>query len=1322
MELYSAEAENLKKLLGEWLALPDQELEATFGPKGTVDITTFLSVAKRLRARGYRALPQEDRMTITLPEHIRFSVKGLGVIQAYCQDDILAGKPFITVIKDRTLKEANVDLDDYETRIKSRREIGMANDDGRVREVFSTWKQQKKAFRIIRRWSFEGEGLVIDMSIVRSTSKDMNGNYKWQRSFKEQDVMAFIPSYEIEVEMIRMEGDTPESALKRLVKGVGEVLRGIQKHTFLLRKSVSERVKNSYYDLVGGKQFRGVAPVTLELKNFTPLAAAEEGVPNVRTGYNVTDKADGLRVHAYCDSKGELFMMDMSLNVYKTGLVNQACRSSLLDGEWITKTKDNTAVQQLLLFDIYINSDKKKVSDLPFYVKDQKETRFELMKAWISRWNDKTVVGPGITATTKLQVVMKNFFFADRSDSEIFLRASQALDIKGIYNTDGLIFTPNMTPLPGKAGTGFLEQFKWKPAHDNTIDFLVSFEKFTDSREEKFTVGVKPSTGETVTYKTLRLFVGSSTDAGYQNPRETVLEAKPLSRGPKGQGYRPVVFNPKEFPDTMASVCHLQMATDPDTGEDYVMTDNSMEPIQDKNIVEMAYDPSEAPGWRWKPLRVRMDKTERLQRGILGRTLNSEMVAESVWNSIHDPITKSMIRTGASQPTEAELEGLSKEKEDREAISRRYWARTAPEADLRQVKGLRDFHNKWIKERILYATGLRGGGKTILDLAVGKAADLQRWRRMNVSFALGCDNAGENITDPENGAYRRYLNTLAGARGQPVAPMIFAIGDSSKRLLDGTAGVNEQEKDILRSVLGRIRPTGPVPAFVEKEGAGKLKMGADCITMMFALHYMFKNKQMFDGFLQNVADCLKVGGYFIGCCFDGKKVFDLLKGTPKDGRKSGLHKDALLWSITKKYDEDELPMDDSAFGLSVGVEFISIGTEHDEYLVPFPLLKAKMESIGCELLSEAELKEVGLQESTNTFDVSYGMTGKSFPMSDAVKQFSFLNRWFIFKRKAEKLPDEVVDSVPGSAAAPLENTKTVKKSKIRVVSALKGQAPSAEVPAPVSASAPAGPAGPVSVALTGAPANQVSVAPEKEAPGMQALATPGMQAPAPLRTVPVAPIQKGKTTYAPGEVFQFYAKAALQDKLKIKEPGAGRWLAPSTHFPLKDSDGVTYPSLEHYVAGMMYKLATNKPAVSLSVFSRDGEIHQEYVGQRLTETAGGTKPLVAERDYDLMDQEAKDVKAAVRTAAMKRYGATLDEVKWATVKDEVLRDALKQRWEQDAKLRKIIEAVRNQGKILLFYTPGAAANMGGIRRDDGSIEGDNKIGRIWMELANFPGF
>ena len=153
----------------------------------------------------------------------------------------------------------------------------------------------------------------------------------------------------------------------------------------------------------------------------------------------------------------------------------------------------------------------------------------------------------------------------------------------------------------------------------------------------------------------------------------------------------------------------------------------------------------------------------------------------------------------------------------------------------------------------------------------------------------------------------------------------------------------------------------------------------------------------------------------------------------------------------------------------------------------------------------------------------------------------------------------------------------------------------------------------------------------------------------------------------------------------------------------------------------MYKLATTIPATGVSLFSRDGSIHQQYVGQRLTETDGGTKPLPEDRDYALLEDESKDVKAAMRAATVKKYKGVFDEAKWATVKDQVLRDGLTQRWETDARLRRIVEAVRNQGKILLFYTPGAATNMGGIRRDDGTIEGDNKVGEILMSLAKFPG-
>ena len=56
--------------------------------------------------------------------------------------------------------------------------------------------------------------------------------------------------------------------------------------------------------------FRGVGPVTLQVKNMTK--DIQEEVPNIRTGYNVTDKADGLRAMGMVDASGELFLLDQN--------------------------------------------------------------------------------------------------------------------------------------------------------------------------------------------------------------------------------------------------------------------------------------------------------------------------------------------------------------------------------------------------------------------------------------------------------------------------------------------------------------------------------------------------------------------------------------------------------------------------------------------------------------------------------------------------------------------------------------------------------------------------------------------------------------------------------------------------------------------------------------------------------------------------------------------------------------------------------------------------------------------------------------------------
>ncbi|NBV77172.1 hypothetical protein EBR66_03355 [bacterium] len=1309
MELFSAEAENIKKKVEEWITHPEYELEATFGATGEVDSTTFLAVAQRLRAKGYASLPQEDRLTVITPEHVRFTITSLGVIQAYCKDDTMTGKPYTVMIKDRATADAQIDLEDYDTRIKVRRERDMAQTDASVKKLLETWAQQRKAFRMIRRWSFHSDGIRIDMSIVRATAKLRSGEFRWQRAFRDQDVMMNAPNYEIEVELEHLPGDTADIAMKRLIRGIGEVLRGIQKNTVLIRKETRKKVLAAYRELTGSDLFRGPALRTLRKENFVKERTAK--TPNIRDGYNVTDKADGLRCMGFVDAKGDLYLIDMGMNVYRTGLRNLALRLSLVDGEWVTQTKDDPPkpMQQFLVFDILYMTDKRNVSQFPFeagatllvegepppIAPPPEDSRHYQLKSWITTWNKDEgpkVMTPGLTPTTKLQVAAKEYFFAKAGNDSIFRMAARVLAAARPYYTDGLIFTPNALPLPERPAATFWEQFKWKPAEDNTIDFLVVTEKQTGSKtQDKVIAGIKPGpSAETVNYKTLRLYVGSNTE----NARDIILNRRDMPKrdrtpyGAKGKKeYKPVIFTPKEFPDPMAAICRLPIQTDPDTGEQYIMTEDTEEPIQDKTIVEMAYDPAQPPGWRWKPLRVRMDKTERLQRGTLSRTLNSEGVAEDAWNSIHDPVTASMIKTGADQPTDEEMAAIRR---DSSGSARKYFDREEPVIDEALVEGMKKFHGRYIRGEILYRAGL-SGGKTLMDVACGVAGDLHNWMRAGVDFVLGIDYAAKNIMDSHDSAYTRYMN-LAIERGglDSIPPMVFAIADSTKPLVDGTAGNNEQEKDILRSVFGKVKPAGSVPAYVEEVGASKLKMGADCITCMFAIHYFFETPDKLNGFLENLSQTLKVGGYFIGCCFDGQKVFDILREVPKGKSKTGMEGDTVLWEITKQYDAEDIPEGSEAIGLGVDVNFISIGMPHREYLVPFRLLEDKMRLIGCDLLTTDELKKLGLVNSTATFDVSWDMAkknGTTYKMNTAVKEFSFLNRWFIFKRKRQETV--VITEVAQKEVTPIQ-------SNLGRMGAARARA---------SAVAKA--------------ANTI----QGQAPEKSQGQTPETNDMPASRTVGVAPgpATPPAKSYTIGEVFQFYSDApTAKDILGIEDKGAARWLSPSAPFPIKDGD-VQYPSMEHYMGGMRVKLATNKPELAESMFSREGTIHQRFLNDRLGMTNGGTKQLTEEQDHDIMNAELAAVKAAMGVLSLKRHRATVDEATWATVKDKVIEDALKQRWTLDKRFRKIVETARNQGKYLLYYSPGATTNLGGRRdKDTGHIDGENRIGKAIMKLAGYP--
>lgn len=1361
MDLVPGEVKSLKSMVEEWHKHPERELETTFGENGEVDTTTFLNIVQRLKSKGYDALPQEDKLNICTPNGARFSLYGMGVISQFCRDNIIAGKPYQAIIKDKASGESNLDLDEYNVRVKTRREIPLSPEDPQLKEILARWPNQKKAFRMIRRWTFRGNGIRFDLSMVRSTPqkrfRDQTGKerkeFQWALGFRDFNFLEVAPVYEVEVELLHSE-EPLETHVKNLVRGIGEVLRGIQKNTLLTRKTIKAKVINDYMRLAGlgtQRKFRGVAPKTLQLANMQKVP--EPNVPNLRGegGYNVTDKADGLRVHAFCTDEGDLWLIDMGLNVYRTGFRRVACANTLLDGEWVTKSKDGTAIQHLLLFDVYIGLGGKKVTQLPFYTPPvaatevNKETRHAALELWTRTWNEGD--GPeakasGMIAATNLNISNKVFLFGSAGDDSIFKAAARILDTKRIYSTDGLIFTANKASLPEKPSGVFDKQFKWKPAEDNTIDFLVITEKDPDNDKiDKVTIGVHPETGQTVRYKTLRLLVGSSRDAAYDDPRATILRELPLPGARPGdrKEYKPIIFNPSSYTDLMASVCYREVQTDPDTEEEFVKCDRSGEPIQDSSIVEMAYEPSEEPGWRWVPIRVRYDKTERFQRGQIERTLNSEMVANDNWNSIYDPITESMIRTGREEATIEEISDIKKIIAASEDIERKYYNRKGEKDDKRFVKGLTDFHNKWVKERILIQTALKGGGKSLLDITCGRGGDLQKWRRAGVSFVLGIDKAGSCILDPTDGAYRRLLDTWLRNGRDNIPPMIFVIGDSSKSLVNGSAGATPEEQAILRSVLGKYPAGGDIPPLVAKTGAGILKGGADAVSCNFAIHYFFETADIFEGFLENIRETLKIGGYFTGCCFDGETTFNFLRGTDTGGSRSGVEKDGtVIWSITKNYEADDLPVDDEAFGMPIDVKFISIGMEHTEYLVPFKLLVEKMKLIGCELLNDEELAEAGLLHSTNLFSNSYDMATKAkppmvFPMSDVVKDFSFLNRWFIFKRRSEGLgvDGEEVAEAAASAKATEEDEGSVvralagksepyKKGYQDAVTALAVK-PNAlpEVAKELEGDERRGFEAAIASATAKKPTAILPAAASAPRPEEGDVGAAAAAADDARRTVPVEMAGK-KNTYQPAELFQFFHGAALKDTLAIGKKGAARYLAPSAPFRILDPDdpSIEYPTVEHYMAAMKYKLATNKPDLAVKLFSRTGQIHQEFVRIRLGETGAGKRLLPEDRDYELLNDEREKVLDEARPPVIRRYGATFDEAKWMSVKENALREALTQRYTKDKEFQDIVNAVRAKGKYLLYYST-AADGLGGVRRADGRIDGENKVGKIIMELAGF---
>jgi hypothetical protein len=156
--------------------------------------------------------------------------------------------------------------------------------------------------------------------------------------------------------------------------------------------------------------------------------------------------------------------------------------------------------------------------------------------------------------------------------------------------------------------------------------------------------------------------------------------------------------------------------------------------------------------------------------------------------------------------------------------------------------------------------------------------------------------------------------------------------------------------------------------------------------------------------------------------------------------------DKKVWSVTKDYDGVSFADDDSSLGYQISVYQDSINQTLPEYLVNFDFLVLTMEKYGFALVTRDEAKTLGLPEGSGMFIELYNMMmdnirrnpksekdyGYAPDMTKYEKDISFLNRYCVFKkvaeRNVEKLTNVILGKLPSTESYEAENTVAAVKA------------------------------------------------------------------------------------------------------------------------------------------------------------------------------------------------------------------------------------------------------------------------------------------------------
>jgi len=1018
------------------------ELEVKFGTKGNKPLNRndYDNVIKKLKSNGFKYVDNKTSYFLRMQSEYtnksgfkrmssnRIEINDLKSIQTYCKTNnlkqlyennasalLFIEKSLYSVDKKRVFP---VNINDFNFRVSYNLEKKL--DTKIIMSILNNWEENKKTFRYINRCSFVNDDypFIVDISIVKTSSKDINTRqYKPVYNVEDSNVFNNKENYEIEIEIDNNKINSPKyNSYKKIMialrKTVKLVLSGIQGTNYPVSYQEQEKVQKEYMKMIWEKEseimkldrthFIGPNSVTLQLHNIGKLNDEyETNEINIRKNFVVTEKADGLRHLMFINNQGRIYLISQGMNIKFTGAItkNVNAFNTLFDGELVLHDKNNEFVNYYLAFDIYfINNYDLRGNKFMVHQneKDYDESRYYLLRKLISELNDISVVN-GLVSP--IFISYKIFYPVNEETNNIFDGCRKILENEnnGIYpyNIDGLIFThcdygvgSNKIGVAGpKENITWNYSFKWKPPEFNTIDFMVSTVK--ENGEQSIYSSIQDGknmtgTSDVIEYTKILLRIGFNEAVdGYINPCQDVIDDNISEDFEKKRGKTlPYQFYPTEPFDIRAGETNIILTRN--SQNEAIMKTHENTVFYDNDIVEFSYDMSREPGFRWVPLRVRYDK----------KFPNKYETANSNWKSIHFPVTKNLLVNNDDIPSLS----LSDDK---------YYNTIGNNKDY-YTNNLKDFHNLVIKKTLINSVSNRGD--TLIDFACGKAGDLPKWIDSKLSFVFGIDKSKDNIENRLNGACARYLNKKK--KNNRMLNALFIHGDSGFNIRNGQGIESVKEKHIANVVFGEGKEmVGPGVEKNYKIGEN----GFNISSCQFALHYFFRDPNVLQGFLTNVAECTKLNGYFIGTAYDGKKIFNMLSNKNINESIQIMEKDKKIWEIIKEYESFSFQDDSSSIGYKITVFQESINQYISEYLINFNYLVRLMEQYGFKLLEINETQELGLPSSIGNFELMYnsmkknvqnnnktlGKYGNAPFMTKNEKKISFLNNYFVFKKIRE---------------------------------------------------------------------------------------------------------------------------------------------------------------------------------------------------------------------------------------------------------------------------------------------------------------------------------